>query len=560
MNLRKLVIFISGVFTSFFISAQLPAKIADSLDYYVPFKTAYTPAWKKGLCGLINIKGETVLPFQYDFLELVGNEGVAAFKFGSYSFLDFSGKPIFDLTLANYYVANDSLGYGKKSTGDEWYILNFKRRKITVVPDAIDFYNNGEGLFKVNVKGRKGWLIMKPDGSLLLSDPVESFYKAANGRFITKDSTGKYRLYNTTGKQIPLPVSWTEFFPADDSNKIFQYRIKGLTGLSDSQLRPLLPANYQFVTSINSSSLYVLQKGMSFGVANSKGDIILPCNSPNKCRMVNNAQTFFVVESPAYKYGLTDRQNKPVLPTAYENIYLRNTVAAVKDKGGWRFFGLQKRSWLGTEYYEDLHWGIGNYFMVKKKGKWGLLNEEMKVLMPFEYDELNERSYWPGTTQVFQVKKDGKSGILDAYNNTVIPFTYRYIDWSYVSPGCVIAMNDTAYGVINMRNEVVVPFVYSNWEYRHSGEINVFRKGKAGMIDCGGNILIPLEYENIRSFSQDMAAVRINSKWGYINRKAELIIPAVYDDAAFFYKEKAYVKKDGRRFYINNKGEEVKGE
>ena len=421
---------LSAIFSSLLFSCCLSAQPVvggKEFDAVYPFKGDLTVAWKKGRCGLINKKAETVLPFQYDHLSVVGTYGVVTGNAGIYRFCDLKGQPLIDLALDSWFEANDSLVYGLNYETYTWYIINFSSRKVVTVADTDNFYYNGEGLFKVLFYNRKGWHLLRPDGSFLLSYPLNGAYKAGGGRIVVQDSSGRNRLLNTHGQDIPVPKNWSALSPLTDNNKLFTYQVNEKYGLADSLLHPLLPPAYDWISFIDGSSLLYIQKGKLYGVATTEGKIILPCESPDKCRMTNPAQTHFVLETPGYKRRLVNRQNKTVLPPLYINIYLRNKTAFVQMATGFRFFNLKTETWYSPEIFEDVRWGPGEWFMVKKNGKWGVLTETLKPLVPFEYDELTDRDF--GTGPVFEVRKGEYLGILNTDNKVLLPLKYKFLEW-----------------------------------------------------------------------------------------------------------------------------------
>lgn len=64
-------------------------------------------------------------------------------------------------------------------------------------------------------------------------------------------------------------------------------------------------------------------------------------------------------------------------------------------------------------------YGLASYFVVKQDGKWGIVNNQHDVLVPFEYDDIYRK---PENYSEFVLVKDGKQGVayLDG-NEVTIP-------------------------------------------------------------------------------------------------------------------------------------------
>ena len=72
-------------------------------------------------------------------------------------------------------------------------------------------------------------------------------------------------------------------------------------------------------------------------------------------------------------------------------------------------------------------------YVVKKNGKWGIVNDKQEVLLPFEYDDIYRL---PDSTEYYVVAKDGKQGLINPHHLDVvtpIPITmdtiYYVPDW-----------------------------------------------------------------------------------------------------------------------------------
>lgn len=59
--------------------------------------------------------------------------------------------------------------------------------------------------------------------------------------------------------------------------------------------------------------------------------------------------------------------------------------------------------------YDDRDFFWQWLFVVKQNGKWGIVNEQQEVLLPFEYDRIIRRVGW----DTYILVKDGKQGIAD---------------------------------------------------------------------------------------------------------------------------------------------------
>ena len=107
-------------------------------------------------------------------------------------------------------------------------------------------------------------------------------------------------------------------------------------------------------------------------------------------------------------------------------------VVLADDDGGddyWSFIDKKGKLWNGMKFYNVNIRGIGTQFRVfddeslasikDANGKWGAVNKEGEVVIPFEYDKLG--SFWEGLAAF---SKAGKYGYIDVNNKEVIKAQY----------------------------------------------------------------------------------------------------------------------------------------
>lgn len=159
---------------------------------------------------------------------------------------------------------------------------------------------------------------------------------------------------------------------------------------------------------------------------------------------------------------------------------------------------------------------------VMQQGKYGFINENGTVIIPFEYD--NASDFEEGLARVFV---NGHWGYINKLNRMVIPAEYDFPTF---------------------------PF--------HHGLAIVGKNNGVGFIDKDNHTVIPFDYLEARDFSDSLAAVMNKQwKWGYINTKNEVVIPFKYDYAESFCGGFAFVAIRSNygsgfddRYYIDKTG------
>lgn len=236
----------------------------------------------------------------------------------------------------------------------------------------------------------------------------------------------------------------------------------------------------------------------------------------------------------------------------------------------------------------------------EKDGKWGMVDKNGKVVVPYEYDYIDEytlMNVYPSLENQdddfllmvgkgeredeHQLKEGAKYGYVNMRGEEVIPLEYDWMYGWFGEDGCSVVEKNGKWGAIDKKGNIVVPIEYDDfihsdgygWSiFSEDGFAVVVKDGKKGLVDKNGKEIIPCEYESVsHGFSEGMAAVGIGGefddegfyidggKWGFVDETGKLVIPLIYDDVTSFKDGKAYVKKDGKEGYINKKGEFTEG-
>ena len=147
---------------------------------------------------------------------------------------------------------------------------------------------------------------------------------------------------------------------------------------------------------------------------------------------------------------------------------------------------------------------------VERNGKWALVNDKLKLITDFVYDDILMDDYGfcskyetivarVGSEFVF-LNTDGKQSSLQGFEQAAIP-----------------ASKD--------------------------GLIAIMNRGKWGFADKNGNIVIQEQYEEAKSFSLGLAPIKQGDLWGYVNTDGRLVTEMEFYEANPFSKDGAATVK-----------------
>jgi len=186
---------------------------------------------------------------------------------------------------------------------------------------------------------------------------------------------------------------------------------------------------------------------------------------------------------------------------------------------------------------------------VKKNedGKYGYINAQGKVIIPFEYDEMYMQLFRVDLKEgieylkFFISLKDDKWGIL-SYNGKIwIPFEYSAIEVLENTRGQLLKVNDNfQWGIVDfIDRKTILPCYFEEIEVYVFGdsaffivEEEAFDGNKKGIYDFRGEIL-PSEYDEIFIHDEKdkiFFTVQKNNKWGAFDHNGKLLLPIKYDD------------------------------
>lgn len=162
---------------------------------------------------------------------------------------------------------------------------------------------------------------------------------------------------------------------------------------------------------------------------------------------------------------------------------------------------------IPPQYDDMIHMG-NNLFAVSLNEKWGVIDVNKQMIIPFEYDHIFAQ-YCDGSDDfIFPVQRGEKYGFINLKNETVLDFTYE--DAGYfcngIAPVAVLTEDgeDYMYGYIDMSGNFVIPPEFDDARpFTTSGCATVglynttSHKIMFGVIDRNGGIILNCRYDRI---------------------------------------------------------------
>ena len=175
-------------------------------------------------------------------------------------------------------------------------------------------------------------------------------------------------------------------------------------------------------------------------------------------------------------------------------------------------------------YYIEKDKETGWFRVLNTKNKWGFIDKDSVIKIPFEYDFVN-----PFEHQLAYVKNKGKEFYINPKNEIVIEGSFDKID--IFSEGLASVKKDGKIGFINEKGKLVIPLIYDNVSYfEKNGLVKVSKNRKFGFINKEGKEIIPLIFEDADYQQLDnIVIVKKNNKWAFFDNHGNQLSDFIYD-------------------------------
>ncbi len=194
-------------------------------------------------------------------------------------------------------------------------------------------------------------------------------------------------------------------------------------------------------------------------------------------------------------------------------------------------------NFLHRKSYHQLNEGTDFIIIVKKNGKYGLMDQNLTYVLNLEYDKIEPSS------RFLKLRKDGKVGVyfLDRKAKD-IPMVYDIINDSY-GVRDLVAIRDGRYSSFDQTGKPIAENYKYIGEFRDQSQqrvndkvLMIDQKGKAGIYDSKTkSYLLKVKYDAITDGFEDHFVVRKKSKYGVVAKGDQVIVPFNYDSLVFLY-------------------------
>lgn len=357
---------------------------------------------------------------------------------------------------------------------------------------------NGFAIFKKD--GRYG--VLNRDGSVAVDAIYESVGNFDNGLAAVKVD-GRWGFINEKGEEVIKPRFEDSTAPYFRENLAYVI-INGKYGFIDPEgnevIAPVFEKAYAF-----EGDLAAVKVDGKIGFIDKTGNMVIPpaYDSVPTGWNVRVWRDGFAIVKVANKTGLIDRKGNTVLPTVYDDVEFFATHPILTD-GEENYYEISVKP-QGTGIIcskgivvEPVYEKISDYSegltAAKRDGKWGYLDTEGNIALPFEYDNA---SSFKGSYA--RVTKDSRTFVIDRAGNEICDKVEK-LQFGCDEPleGVCAGIKDGKYGLLDDKGQFILPCDFDGierWGVTHL--VQVSKDHKYGIYDLSGKEIIKVGFEVI---------------------------------------------------------------
>ena len=316
---------------------------------------------------------------------------------------------------------------------------------------------------------------------------------------VTNETTGLIGVLNAYGETV-VPFEYNDIKTRNNPgimSNLFIVQKEGKWGAVNKQGKIVIPIIHDEPQHSDvDKGIVFFEKGNKWGGYDEYGNNVLPFIFNYTADQPTEFKDFSIVQALDKTWFLCDKKGKMKKLNIDANADLRTTPEdnlLIVTEGKWdRLFDIESNKYvspffdeIGLEYknkfmaspigkgngyiiindkgqrvssrvYENRAFEYYGYIRVEKDGKYGVIDYNDRIIVPFEYDAFNDISAL--TPYLFSSTKNGKTGIIDLNNRVVVDYIYDQIDMDEET-GLLEVMKGDKYSFLDDKYKLAAPWV-----------------------------------------------------------------------------------------------------
>ena len=498
--------------------------------------------------GVINKNGEVVVEPIYDTVQIPN-----------------PSKPVF-ICMSDYNT--ETKEYKTTVLNDKKEILFSEYESVQAIPAeaTLDGVPYEKSVLQYKQDGKNGLINLE---GKVITKPIYEQISSINykeGTLLVKQD-GKFGAINMKGKVVIKPeydsITSDNYFNTETKNEYTGFIVSKVTdegyryGYINYNGKVILNTEYNEIDRIiemedGKDAYLVAYKNGQAGLLKNNKNII---NHEYESIKYNSLNDLFIVQRNS-KQGVIDKEGKNILNIEYDNILFGGMYIDAQKDGIINVFDLQGNKIENTDIISKMKTDNENYFItVDRNDTYRIVDKDENVIIDNNYSYIEHIS-----GEYFIVAKDGKNGIIDLTGKSLVDLKYSSI---YEIQGTNLLQaeinNNKTVSLINSDMEIIKTmdnaivekkdnyiimysedeFTYYDFDGNEKSAKDLFPNNKLfakrindkwGFVDVEGNLKVQNEYEMVTDFNEyGYAGIKQDGKWGVINQEGEIITKPIYE-------------------------------
>jgi len=170
-----------------------------------------------------------------------------------------------------------------------------------------------------------------------------------------------------------------------------------------------------------------------------------------------------------------------------------------------------------------------NFSPVKLNSKWGVINTAGQITIPCIYDDVTTLTV--DSALCYIVRKGRRVGIINTRNESIVPFEYDYIRKGFSDLHLQIGKGGKI-GLMNWESrKMVIPLIYERMQILSESQVEVQIGNRYSIFDVSGAQVLPNWYSQLKfNYSEKYAVATLNGRMGVVSLSGKEMIPFEYDE------------------------------
>jgi hypothetical protein len=389
-----------------------------------------------GLYALFHAKGIFLTPFKYNGIDLLNvGRGYIPYVVGDKKgLLNLHGREVLPPLYHehDYYFKTSDWITVTRNKKIGLYDIKEEKERIPPLYKRLDIYESisHDLIFAMNEKDQ--WGVLDKENKQRIPFDYEDASFEVNGLVFLKKK-GKWGAINFTHQKVVVPFEYDEIkaiynnfpknslAPARYAYNAILAKKNGLWGTLSEKGEEMISPQYDHLFVFYKEQAIVQKKGLFYAI-NPQGRVLVPLQKDLKLEYLSDFTQNQALAKSNGKFGIITHDSQIFIPFEYEDI------------------GQEKRYWFGIKNFK-------HFIPVTQGGQIGFLHPSGKKMIPPKYEKtgfLYYQSelgmyihYFFQINGLVAVKYKGKWGLIDQQDRPILPFEYEKIYYPFRSSSIV---------------------------------------------------------------------------------------------------------------------------